>query len=185
MKAKQFVFLLFVILLSVTSESYAQRRVVNTPHRTVVQGPRGTVVYRKKPVVRPVSRLHRNAVVIRYRNIPYHYYGGVFYVARNGVYVRTVPPVGIRIAALPAGYVRVVVGPSVFFYAGGIFYALDEAAREYAVADPPVGAIVSQLPSEAAEIEIDGKPFMEYNGTIYKQVNIEKPGYEVVGKLDE
>jgi len=26
---------------------------------------------------------------------------------------------------------------------------------------------------------------MEYNGTIYKQVNIEKPGYEVVGKLDE
>jgi len=26
---------------------------------------------------------------------------------------------------------------------------------------------------------------MEYNDIIYKQVTIEKPGYEVVGKLDE
>jgi len=185
MKAKQVVFILTVILLSVASESYAQRRVINTPHRTVVQGPRGTVVYRKRPVARPVRRLPRSAVVVRYRNVPYYYHGGLFYVSRNGVYVRTVPPVGIRIVALPAGYVQVVVGPQVFFYAGGIFYILDEASREYAVADPPVGAIVSQLPSDAAEIEIDGKPFMEYNGTIYKQVTIEKTGYEVVGKLDE
>jgi hypothetical protein len=92
--------------------------------------------------------------------------------------------VGIRIAALPAGYVRVVVGPSVFFYAGGIFYMLDEVSKEYVVADPPVGAIVYTLPSDAAEIEIDGKPFMEYNGIIYKPVNIEKPGYKVIGKLD-
>jgi len=38
MKAKQVVFILFVILLGVTSESYAQRRVINTPRRTVVQG---------------------------------------------------------------------------------------------------------------------------------------------------
>ncbi len=68
-----------------------------------------------------------------------------------------------------------------FFYAGGVFYILDEASREYAVA----GAIVSQLSFDAAEIEIEGKPFMEYNDIIYKQVTIEKPGYEVVGKLDE
>jgi hypothetical protein len=185
MKAKHIVFFLIVVLLGVASESYAQRRVINTPRRTVVQGPRGTVVYRKRPVVRPVRRLPRRAVVIRYRNVPYYYHGGVFYVSRNGVYVRTAPPVGIRVAALPAGYVRVVVGPRVFFYAGGIFYTLDEAKQEYAVADPPVGAVVSQLPSDAAEIEIDDRPFMEYNGIIYKQVTIEKPGYEVVGKLDE
>jgi hypothetical protein len=185
MKAKQVVFILTVILLSVASESYAQRRVINTPRRTVVQGPRGTVVYRKRPVVRPVRRLPRRAVVIRYRKVPYYYHGGVFYMSRNGVYVRTAPPVGIRVAALPAGYVRVVVGPRVFFYAEGIFYILDEASREYAVADPPIGAVVSQLPSDAAEIEIDGKPYMEYNGIIYKLVTIEQPGYEVVGKLDE
>ncbi len=120
-------------------------------------------------------------MVIRYHNIPYHYYGGVFYVVRN----RILPPVGIRIAALPAGYVRVVVGPRVFFYARGIFYTMDEAGREYAVADLPIGSVVSRIPSAAAEIEIDGKPFMEYNGIIYKQVTIEKPGYEVMGKLDE
>ena len=185
MKAKQVVLILFVILLGVTSESYAQRRVINTPRRTVVQGPRGTVVYRKKPVVRTVRSLPQSAVVIRYRNVPYYYHDGVFYVSNNGVYVRSVPPVGIRIAALPAGYVRVVVGPRVFFYAGGIFYILDEASKEYVVADPPVGAVVSQLPSDAVEIEIDGKPYMEYNGIIYKQVTIEQPGYEVVGKLDE
>jgi len=72
-----------------------------------------------------------------------------------------------------------------FFYAGGIFYTLDEASKEYVVADPPVGAIVSQLPSDAVEIEIDGTPYMEYNGIIYKPVTIDQPGYEVVGKLDE
>ncbi len=185
MKAKQVVFILLVILLSVTSASYAQRRVINTPRRTVVQGPRGTVVYRKNPVVRTIRNLPQSAVVIRYRNVPYSYHDGTFYVSNNGVYVRSVPPVGIRIAALPAGYVRIVVGPRVFFYAGGIFYTLDEASKEYVVADPPVGAIVSQLPSDAVEIEIDGKPYMEYNGIIYKPVTIEQPGYEVVGKLDE
>jgi hypothetical protein len=184
MKAKYIVFILIAVLLGDVSAAYAQRRVVNTPRRTVVQGPRGTVVYRKKPVVRTVTQLPRQAVVIRYRNVPYYYHGGVFYVSRNGVYIRTAPPVGIRIATLPAGYVRVVVGPSVFFYAGGIFYILDEVSKEYVVADPPVGAIVYTLPSDAAEIEIDGEPYMEYNDFIYKQVNMEKPAYEVVGKLD-
>jgi len=136
-------------------------------------------------VVRTVRNLPQSAVVIRHRNVPYYFHGGTFYVSNNGVYIRTVPPVGIRIAALPAGYVRVVVGPRVFFYAGGIFYTLDEASKEYVVADPPVGAIVSQLPSDAVEIEIDGTPYMEYNGIIYKPVTIDQPGYEVVGKLDE
>jgi hypothetical protein len=184
MKAKQVEFILTVILLSVALESYSQRRVINTHRRTVVQGPRGTVVYRKRPVVRTVRRLPRQAVDIRYRNVPYYYHGGVFYVASNGVYVRTVPPVGIRVAVLPAGYVRVIAGPSVFFYYEGIFYTQVEADGEYVVADPPVGAIVYTLPSDAAEIEIDDKPFLEYNGVIYKQVNIEKPVYEMVGKFN-
>jgi hypothetical protein len=109
----------------------------------------------------------------------------VFYVARNGSYVRVVPPVGIRVAVLPAGYVRLVVGPSVFFYAGGIFYVEDVSSGEYVVADPPVGAIVSQLPSGAAEVEIDGKLYYEYNGILYKPVRTEKKAYEVAGKLED
>ncbi len=52
MKAKQVVFLFIVILLSITSESYTQQRVINIPRRTVVQRPRRTVVYKKKQVVR-------------------------------------------------------------------------------------------------------------------------------------
>ena len=187
MKTKQLsIVLIMIFLIGSGYGSFAQRRVVNTPRRTVVQGPRGTVVYRKAPpVVKPVRRLPAKAAVVHYHSRPYYYHGGVFYVARNGSYVRVVPPVGIRVAVLPAGYVRLVVSPSVFFYAGGIFYVEDVSSGEYVVADPPVGAIVSQLSSDAAEIEIDGTPYMEYNGTIYKQVNNEKPGYEVVGKLDE
>ena len=183
MKTKQLsIVLIMIFLIGSGYGSFAQRRVVNTPRRTVVQGPRGTVVYRKAPpVVKPVRRLPAKAAVVHYHNHPYYYHGGVFYVARSGSYVRVVPPV----AVLPAGYVRLVVGPSVFFYAGGIFYVEDLSSGEYVVADPPVGAIVSQLPSGAAEVEIDGKPYMEYNGIIYKPVTIEKPGYEVVGKLDE
>ncbi|MDD4226149.1 hypothetical protein GM418_23160 [Maribellus comscasis] len=187
MKTKQLsIVLIMIFLIGSAYGSFAQRRVVNTPRRTVVQGPRGTVVYRKAPpVVKPVRRLPAKAAVVHYHSRPYYYHGGVFYVARNGSYVRVVPPVGIRVAVLPAGYVRLVVGPSVFFYAGGIFYVEDVSSGEYVVADPPVGAIVSQLPSGAAEVEIDGKLYYEYNGILYKPVRTEKKAYEVAGKLED
>ena len=184
MKTKQLIIsILLITFLFSGIESMAQRRVVSTPRKTVVQTPRGTVVYRKHPVVRPVRRLPRTAVVVHHNGNPLYFNSGVFYASRNGAYIRAAPPVGIRITVLPAGYVRVVVGPTPFFYFGGIFYALTEH-QEYVVVDPPVGAIVSKLPADAAEVEIDGKPYYEYNGTLYKSVMTKERSYEVVGKFD-
>lgn len=185
MKQKQLIIMLLLAAFLLSGfESVAQRRVIDTPRRTVVQSPRGTVVYRKRPVVRPVRRLPATAVVVRHSGNSYYFNAGAFYTLRGGVYVRVVPPVGIRVAVLPAEYVRVVVGARPFFYFSGIFYALTET-REYVVVDPPVGAVVAKLPADAAEVEIDGKLFYECNGTIYKPVPAQHRSYEVVGNLKD
>lgn len=184
MKRKQLIIrLLLIVFLFSGYESMAQGRVISTPRLTVVQTPRGTVVYRKRPVIRPIRRLPRTAVVVRHNGGAFYFHAGAFYTFRGGVYTRVIPPVGIRVAVLPVGYVRVVVGTCPFFYFGGIFYALSEH-QEYVVVDPPVGAVVSKLPAYAAEVEINGKPFFEYNGTLYKPVPSRQRSYEVVGKLD-
>jgi len=135
--------------------------------------------------VTPVRRLPAKAAVVHYHNRPYYYQGGVFYIARSGSYVRVIPPVGIRVAVLPAGYARLVVGSLVFFYVSEFFYAEDVFFGEYIVAEPPVGAIVSKIPKEVAEVEIDGKTYYEYNGILYKPVKVEGKAYEVVGQVED
>ncbi len=186
MKTNQFVIIIIsLFLLLADYNSFGQRTVINTPRRTVVHGVRGTAVYRKAPpMAHMVRRVPANAVVVRHRNLPYYYHRGIFYASRNGVYVHVVPPVGIRVAALPAGYFRLVVGPSVFFYASGIFYTQDISSGEYLVSEPPVGAVVPKIPKDAAEVEIDGKFYYEYNGILYKPVKVKGKAYEVVGKVE-
>lgn len=185
MKEKHLFFIILMVFFLTTGfETYAQRRVVNTPRRTVVKTRYGTVVYRKRPVLRPVKHLPGEAVVVHYRDKAYYYHEGIYYTSGNGVYIRTAPPVGIRVAVLPSGYSRLIIGQSVFFYAGGTFYVSNEVIPEYIVVAPPAGAIVDQLPEGTAEIEIDGKPFLEYNGIIYKSVYTNKKAYEVVGTIE-
>jgi len=186
MKTKNFVILISIVsLMSMGFGAFAQRRVVHTPRRTVVQTPRGTVVYKKRPRVVTVRRPPAHAVVVHYHNSPYYYNSGIFYVPRNGVYVRIAPPVGITVASIPSSYIRIAVGPSVYFYAEGTFYLTNGSAGQYTVADPPVGAIVSRLPGGATAIEIDGQPYFEYNDIIYKSVYVKEPAYEVVGTLHD
>lgn len=181
-------FTLFVLLLlSVMpfENAEAQRTVVRTPRRTVVHSPRGTVVYRHRPVVRPVAVMPHTAVVVHYRNSPYYYNAGAFYLSRAGAYVRVVPPVGIRVAVLPAGFTRVYVGTAPFFFYGGVFYTAT-VANEFEVVPAPVGAIVEALPEDVADIELDGQACVEYNGIIYRPVFRDgRKYYEVVGSLDK
>ncbi|QGY44631.1 hypothetical protein GM418_13445 [Maribellus comscasis] len=182
MKASISLAFIFFFLL-VGSEAFSQRAVVKTPRKTVVTGPRGTVIYKKKPVVvAPVKRISRHAVVVHYQTRPYYYHSGVFYVSRSGAYVQVVPPVGIRVAVLPPKYVRVVVGPSVYFYATGVFYVKDVSSANYIVAKPPVGVVVATIPKEAAEVEFQGALCYEYNDVLYKPVPEDK-SYQVVGEL--
>jgi hypothetical protein len=176
MKRKQIIIkALLVLFLFSGIESMAQRRVVSTPKRTVV--------YRKHPVVKPVRRLPRTAVVVHHAGSPFYFSSGVFYASRSGVYVRVAPPVGVRVTVLPVGFVRISIGAIPYFYFGGVFYTATPQ-REYVVVEPPVGAVVGKLPSNAAEVEIDGKLYYECDGTLYKPVQ-SKRSYEVVGKLND
>lgn len=185
---RQFIGILIAVIFitAINAPLFAQRRVVRTPHRTIVHTPHRTVVYKRRPVVRIVRRLPPAAVVIHYRARPYYYHHGVFYIAKNGTYIRTVPPVGIRVVALPVGFVRLTLGAAVFLYAEGVFYEADKPSGEYVVVKPPGGAVVCKIPSEAAKVEVDGQSMMEYNSILYESVIVEhKPAYRVVGTLDE
>jgi len=178
--------LVVIISLTLSVEGlYAQRTVVKTPRRTVVHSPRGTVVYRNPVVVRPVTRLPASAVAIHYRNTPYYFNAGVFYVSQSGAYVRVAPPVGIRLAVLPTGYARVVIGTVPYYYYSGIFYT-SAPGNEYVVVEAPVGAVIETVPAEAVAIELEGQKCVEYNGVIYRPVYRDgKKYYEVVGQLEE
>lgn len=57
---------------------------------------------------------------------------------------------------------------------------------EYEIVDAPVGAVVEELPeNNVEEITIDGQPYYEIDGMVYKTIDSENgKQYEVVGKLD-
>ena len=45
------------------------------------------------------------------------------------------PPVGLRVSYLPAGYERIVVGSSAYYFSQGIYYVFDNGG--YRVIDEP------------------------------------------------
>ena len=179
------VLLISLMVLADPEMGHAQRAVVKTPRRTVVHSPRGTVVYRHSVVVRPIPRLPASAVIVHYHNNPYYFHAGVFYIPRAGAYIRVVPPAGIRLAVLPVGYRRIVIGSAAYFYYNGVFYT-PVPGNEYVVVEAPVGAVVESIPSDAAQIELEGQKCVEYNGVIYRPIYRDGTKYyEVFGKLKD
>jgi hypothetical protein len=79
-----------------------------------------------------------------------------------------IPPFGIRISSLPVGYRRIYVGPSPYYYYGGVYYR-PYSRNQYEVVKPPLGAVVSDLPPGAQVTVIDGKKYYENNGTYYEE----------------
>ncbi len=144
---------------------------------------RNSVVYKSRPQEKTMRSFSGRQEPIHFHERPYYHKGGNFYAMRNGLYVRVVPPIGITVTSIPRSFIRITVGPSVYFYAEGTFYLPSGPGGQYVVAAPPVGAIVSRLPQGAVAIEINGEPYFEFNDIIYKAVFVGKPAYEVVGTL--
>jgi hypothetical protein len=108
----------------------------------------------------------------------YHYYHGYY-----GTYYA--PRLGFSIGFLPYGYYPFYYGDAEFFYSGGLFYQYDN--NEYTVVEPPVGAEVNSLPSNAQSIVINGEQYYEANGVYYEAITKDDGSitYQVAGKDGE
>lgn len=108
----------------------------------------------------------------------YGYRGRVNY----GYYNYYRPYLGFSLNILPFGYYPFYYGDSQFFYSGGLFYR--QYDTQYRVVEPPVGAEINGLPSEATQVEINGQTFYEYKGIYYTETQDVngKTVYVVAGK---
>lgn len=112
----------------------------------------------------------------------YRYYDDSYYAPYNGYYPGYYPRPGIHISILPLGYSRIYIGPTPYYYYGGIYY-LPSPNHGYDVVAPPLNARVSKLPPQAKLRVIDGQKYYEFNGTFYRE-DIDgnnKRTYTVVG----
>lgn len=108
----------------------------------------------------------------------YHYHHGYY-----GTYYA--PRLGFSIGFLPYGYYPFYYGDAEFFYSGGLFYQYDN--NEYTVVEPPVGAEINSLPSNAQSIMINGEQYYEANGVYYQPITKDdgSTSYQVAGKDGE
>ncbi|WP_153797969.1 DUF6515 family protein [Foetidibacter luteolus] len=126
-------------------------------------------------------------VMIPYGGMSYYYNSGFFYRPYGASFRIIAPPIGISIGLLPAGYMPVYVGPSLFYYYGGTFYQRNNNNSNYQVVDPPMGAEITQFPRGAKLVVVNGEQFYELNGTYYQRTVTDKGDnvYKVVGKNGE
>lgn len=108
----------------------------------------------------------------------YHYHHGYF-----GTYYA--PRLGFSIGYLPYGYYPFSYDDAEFYYSGGLFYQYEN--NEYTVVEPPVGAEVNSLPSNAQSIVINGEQYYESNGVYYEPITKDDGSitYQVAGKDGE
>jgi len=113
-----------------------------------------------------------------WRNHGYHYYHGYY-----GTYYA--PRLGFSIGFLPYGYYPFYYNDYEYFYSGGLFYSYNN--NEYTVVEPPVGAEVNELPSNAQSIVINGVQYYEANGVYYEPITKDDgtTSYQVAGKDGE
>ena len=182
---KNLKYLLFILAFAfVGSTEYAEAQVRRTTVTTVRQKRRVKRQVRRhnrRIARRTLRTLPRNTRAITFRRISYYPVGGMYYVQRRGVYVRAFPPRGFRLRVLPAAAFAITVRGARYQYADGIYYQAVDGG-EYEVTEPPIGAVLQELPEDAMEMDFDGVPAYELNDAVYKAV---EDGYELIDILEE
>ena len=190
MKALQWSILLLLLVFLMPVESEAQ---VRRNRRTVVVTTTNVDKRQVRRITRrQVRRIHRRGRfrtlrtlpagtrAVIFRNVNYYPVRGVYYVRRNGVYIRRLPPPGFRVAALTGTLVRLSVRGNPYVYSEGVFYR--ETGNEYELVAPPQGAIIEELPEGVEEILLEDMTAYELYDTLYTQT---EEGYEVIGTLED
>jgi hypothetical protein len=75
---------------------------------------------------------------------------------------------GAVVPSLPPGAETVVVGPNVYYYAGGAFYL--QEPQGFVVVSPPLGATVGSLPPGATAVYIRAMLYYLANGVYFMPV---------------
>ena len=70
-----------------------------------------------------------------------------------------------------------------YYYSNGVFYVIG-ANGDYYVIEPPIGALVSEIPADYERLVIDGTVFYKVDETLYRVTIIDgTPYFEVVVNL--
>lgn len=81
--------------------------------------------------------LPRRHFEIRYRNRPYFYSRGIWYLRTGPQFIVTVPPHGIVVPFLPPFYTTLWVSGVPYYYANDVYYIWQPARNGYVVTNPP------------------------------------------------
>ncbi len=73
-------------------------------------------------------------------NLPYFYFGGVFYQHYHDGYIVVGAPFGARVSVLPLGFIVFGLGNFTYYYVNDAYYLWDDADEAYVVVEKPVGA---------------------------------------------
>jgi hypothetical protein len=109
----------------------------------------------------------------------YYHYNHGYYGSYYG------PRLGFSVGFLPYGYYPFYFDDYQYFYSGGLFYQYQN--DQYTVVEPPVGAEIKTLPSNAQSIVINGQQYYEVNGVYYEPITKDDGtlSYQVAGKDGE
>ena len=83
------------------------------------------------------SNLPRRHFEIRYRNRPYFYSRGIWYLRTGAKFIVTVPPLGIVVPFLPSFYTTLWVSGVPYYYANDVYYVWHPERNGYVVTNPP------------------------------------------------
>lgn len=128
-----------------------------------------------------VTAIPKKSVVVKHRNLNYHYRDGIFYRPVKDSYVVVAPPIGVHISVLPPNSYRIFLGGRPYFYYYGTYYH-PLSGGGYEVVSAPIGARIDALPDGYEVFEIDSKVYYRLDETYYKAV-LEANGnvmYEVI-----
>ena len=180
---------------------------VNAPQRSQAYGNRpGNVInanygYAPKPAAVAVrgnlGYAQRTNVVpagaSNYRVVPgtnYNrgsYWGNHNYYYHNQGYYKMYyyPKIGFTCTVLPYGCYPFFWADNEYYYSDGLFYEYEN--DQYAVVEPPIGAEITTLPSDAQSIVINGQQYYEVQGVYYQPYTKDDGSqvYVVAGKDGE
>jgi hypothetical protein len=157
-----------------TNDANAQRGNLNNTRPIISNNTRPIIINRN--IYRPRNlnygrrnKLPYNYASIIYRGRPYFYANGLYYSNVGNYYNLITPPFGLTVSLLPRGYWGFNYGGFPHYYVGGIFYRATND-RQYEIIEPPMGAEVPSIPTDAKLVIINEQKFYEYLGTYYKEV---------------
>jgi hypothetical protein len=84
-----------------------------------------------------LKNLPRRNHQIKFKNRPYFYSSGIWYLRSGAQFVVTIPPFGIVVPFLPPFYTTIWVRDVPYYYANDVYYIWEQDRNGYVVTSPP------------------------------------------------